>query len=168
MQPVKILIFSDSHGKAHRVRKVLEMHRDADMVFFLGDGMGEAELYTKEFGLRLVPVLGNCDSYTGLYSYVREEETVSLEGHRIFLAHGHRFDVKYGSSHIAAEAKKRGCDIVIYGHTHVPYSVYRPEPQGPIHIFNPGSLGEPRHGNPSYGLLILQGNSVLFSHGEVP
>ena len=165
---MKILIFSDSHGKIHRVQDMMKMHQDADMVFFLGDGMGEAEFYAKEFGLRMVAVRGNCDSHTGLYNHVREEEIVMLEGHRIFLSHGHHYSVKYGSSCIAKEAQERNCDIAIFGHTHMRLDTYSPSFDGGLHLFNPGSLGEPKHGNPSYGILILQGQSVLFSHGEIP
>ena len=36
-----------------------------------------------------------------------------------------------------------------------------------MYLFNPGSLGHPREGVPSFGLLMLDGKNVLFSHGRL-
>ena len=37
----------------------------------------------------------------------------------------------------------------------------------PMWAFNPGSLGEPRGGKPSYGLLQIRNGQMLFSHGTL-
>ena len=165
---MNLVIFSDSHGKGHLVKRLLEMHPKADMVLFLGDGIGEAELYTKEKGMRLAAVLGNCDGYTGLYPHIPETLILPLEGHRILLTHGHTFGVKGGMDKLIAFAKQNACDIVIYGHTHLRQETYLGEPVGPMYLFNPGSLGQPRESGASFGLLTLTEHTVLFSHGELP
>ena len=41
---MKCLIFSDSHGSIRNVESVLSMHSDAEVVFFLGDGLSEIDL----------------------------------------------------------------------------------------------------------------------------
>ena len=36
---MRILLLSDSHGHARRLRRVLERERECSLVFFLGDGL---------------------------------------------------------------------------------------------------------------------------------
>ena len=131
---MKIVILSDSHGYPARIRRVMEMHRDADFVCFLGDGLSETRI-------------------------------VERAGHRLLLTHGHRFGAKGGTGGLIAAARAEGCDIVLFGHTHLPLESYVPE-YG-MYLFNPGSLGHPREGVPSFGLLMLDGKNVLFSHGRL-
>ena len=40
---MKCLCFSDSHGNSLGIRRALNMHPDAEVVFFLGDGLSDAE-----------------------------------------------------------------------------------------------------------------------------
>lgn len=44
-----------------------------------------------------------------------------LEGLKILLAHGHEYRVKYNYISIEERGKLLGCDIVIFGHTHIQY-----------------------------------------------
>lgn len=161
---MNIVIISDTHRRGYRIKKVLEMHPHADLVVFLGDGADEALPYLKAASIPYVAVAGNCDFYSDL----PEEVILTLEGYRILLTHGHIGRVKEGPTHLASYAYLKGCDIVLFGHTHERCELYISEPHGPLYLFNPGSLGEPRCGNPSFGHLNLSKQGVLFSHGELP
>ena len=54
---------------------------------------------------------------------------------------------------LADEARARGCDIAMYGHTHRPCVEY----EGGITLVNPGSLSFPRQENrrPSYMVMEI-------------
>lgn len=54
------------------------------------------------------------------FSRLPREEEFNLEGHHIFITHGHAYYVSMGEAHLQEEARRRGADIVMYGHTHVP------------------------------------------------
>ena len=58
-----------------------------------------------------------------------------------------------------------GADLLLLGHTHVPYLV---EVEGGC-LANPGSVGQPRDGDPraSYMLIDLEGGEVSISHRRV-
>ncbi len=161
---MKIVILSDSHGYPARIRRVMEMHRDADLVCFLGDGLSDLAGVETRYGIPVYAVRGNCDGF-GLYDATPETRIVERAGHRLLLTHGHRFGAKGGTGGLIAAARAEGCDIVLFGHTHLPLESYVPE-YG-MYLFNPGSLGHPREGVPSFGLLMLDGKNVLFSHGRL-
>ena len=161
---MKIVILSDSHGYPARICRVLSMHRDADLVCFLVDGLSDLDGLEARFGIRIYAVRGNCDGF-GLFSTTPEVRILEREGHRLFLTHGHRQGVKGGSGGILSAARAERCDIAIFGHTHLATENYVSE-YG-IYLFNPGSLGNQREGAPSFGLLMLSGGNVLFSHGTL-
>jgi len=58
-----------------------------------------------------------------------------------------------------------GADVLILGHTHIPYAVRL----GPRALLNPGSVGQPRDGDPraSYMVLELDGGVVSVDHRRV-
>ena len=162
---MKILILSDSHGENRKIERALALHRDAELVLFLGDGArGACDVFS---GLpptvAAVAVHGNCD---GPFSHgLRDEEILDLEGHRILLCHGHRYGVKGGLGGLIASAKRQGADVALFGHTHQRHEEYRSD-YG-LWLFNPGALSYPERGEPSFGLLTLTPSGLLFSHGEL-
>ena len=156
---MKIVILSDSHGYPAGIRRVMEMHRDADLVCFLGDGLSDLAGAEARYGIPVYAVRGNCDAATP------ETRIVERAGHRLLLTHGHRFGAKGSTGGLIAAARAEGCDIVLFGHTHLPLESYVTE-YG-MYLFNPGSLGHPCEGVPSFGLLMLDGKNVLFSHGRL-
>ena len=83
---MKIIVFSDSHGKLDWMIAALEMERP-DHIFFLGDherdGWDLSRLYPM---IPLNAVKGNCDFGPGLEDWV-----VELEGVRFLLTHGHLY-----------------------------------------------------------------------------
>lgn len=165
----KFVIFSDVHGRADRVRELVSHHRDASAFLFLGDGLRDLD----ELDFPLVAVRGNCDLFS---TDTPEELFLDLGGKKILLMHGHRLSVKSGLDRALAYASGRSVDALLFGHTHQPEEAYFPEGTElsdgtrlarPMWAFNPGSLGEPRGGKPSYGLLQIRNGQMLFSHGTL-
>jgi len=64
---------------------------------------------------------------------------VEAAGHRIFLTHGHMYGVRFTTKPLCDAAVQSGCDIAVYGHTHV--AEISP---GRITVLNPGSVARPR------------------------
>ncbi len=166
---MELLVLSDLHGKDARLRTVLSRTRSSvDAVCFLGDGL-RGILWEPLSPLTLYAVRGNCD-WSADPDEIPEEQLLSLAGHRILLTHGHRMGVKSGTAPLAVYAASVGADIVLYGHTHTAREERYPAGSvlggvtlaRPLYLFNPGSLGEG-----SFGRLLLRGDTVLFSTGEV-
>ena len=165
-----LLVMSDTHGRIDRVREVLRIHSEASAVIFLGDGLRDLpeELICSEHP-RLYAVSGNCDPFLLGGCSLGEEALLDFGGYRFLLMHGHRHGVKSGRENALAYASARGADVLLYGHTHVPEERYLPTEEGgkPMWVFNPGSLGVPWDGLPSYGLIQIRGRQILFSHGTL-
>ncbi len=162
----KCLIFSDSHGQGlYRMRHVIDSHPDATVIFFLGDGLSEAEQLRAAYPSRAVLcVRGNCD-FAPL-SPVEETDMITLEGVRIVFTHGHLYQAKYSYHGLCSLAASRGANVCLFGHTHSPTEQYHAEGNPPFTLFNPGSIGHPNLGRPTYGLLTIKNGTYLLSHGE--
>ncbi len=159
---MKCLVFSDSHGNAANMSAVLSQHRDAEVVFFLGDGLADM-LYLKEADRNVgrcrmyLPVRGNCDhSYLIPDSDVKKTDEIELLGKRIVYTHGDLYNAKYGDTALLYLAKERGADILLFGHTHSQYERY----EDGVYLFNPGSIREG-----CFGILTIENGSILLSHG---
>ena len=163
---IKCLIFSDSHGAGlARMKRVIEAHADAEVVFFLGDGLAEAEALVPLFPEKsFLLARGNCD--LAPLTAVEETDQITLEGVKIVFTHGHKYDAKYSYHGLSALTAARGAKICLFGHTHVPTEAYRGEGDAPFTLFNPGSIGKPHFSRPTYGLLTLSDGQYLLSHGE--
>ncbi len=133
---MKILIVSDTHNSHKNLKKVLETEHGIDLLIHLGDTEG---------GEKYIESLAGCPSHilAGNNDFCcrnpREKEFV-LEGHHVFLTHGHTYMVALGEERLKRVAKEKGADIVMYGHTHRP-SLTRDEG---LLILNPGSIAYPR------------------------
>ena len=145
---MKILVISDSHGSENAFIDVLEENKDATHLFFLGDGekdFDNARYYAKN--LNLYAVRGNCD----IFSDLNAESIATVGGKKIFYTHGHLYGVKSGYGYIAAKGKTNGADIVLFGHTHLPFIEER---EGML-LFNPGSLN-----SGSYGIIEIENGKI--------
>ncbi len=162
---MKALIISDTHGNSYAVRQILSRHPDAEIVFFLGDGLSDIEEIAYHDKERMwLCVRGNCDMRPLFCGNVIEKvEELSTHGKKIVITHGDLYNVKWSKEGLVDLAKSRGADIVLYGHTHMPDLEYV-NGDKPFYLFNPGSVAYPTN---SYGILTLQNGSVLFSHGGV-
>lgn len=168
---VHALVLSDSHGNPRIMQQIISAFGDkCDCLCFCGDGLLdlvetlERGFFDKEFGEHIPPALffvrGNGDnSTTTIFTDQRIPITVpefmeiTLAGKKLFLTHGHRYNVYYGNKDLRSEAIRRGMDLVWYGHTHVPNSlrshVTRDGRNDFLGILNPGSCAEARGGMPN-------------------
>ena len=162
---IQCLVFSDSHGRAlSRMQRVIASHPEAQIVFFLGDGLSEAEALPSAFPDRtFLFVRGNCD-FAPLYP-TEETDEITLEGVKLVFTHGHKYDAKLSLAGLRALAARRGAGICLFGHTHHQTQEYCGEGDLPFTLFNPGSIGQPDCGRPSYGVLTLSEGQYLLSVG---
>ena len=149
---MKIGIISDTHGNMSSIEKVVPYLKKSDLIIHAGDCVDDAEYLHYATDVEVKSVKGNCDLYTRNESY---ELTFNANGKKIFLCHGHYYDVKYGLNSLLNMAKRNNIDIVIFGHTHIPlYEVI-----DNIIFINPGSTTYPRGGSEkSFGILIIEEN----------
>ena len=87
-------------------------------------------------GVDFYHVPGNCDFFTSAPPSL----TVSLDGVRVFLTHGHLFGVKSGLTRLALEARRVGAQLALFGHTHRALL----EAQDGLWLMNPGACGAGR------------------------
>lgn len=162
---MQFLIFSDSHGNVFPMLRVILQHPDIRHVLFLGDGLADMEpLYTRFPQHEFRCVRGNMDSLT--MREVEDSSLFSLYSCRVLMLHGHTRGVKGGTAAAAQDALQAGARVLLYGHTHIRDCRYLSADE--LYVFNPGSIGRPYSGRPSYGLMdILPDGSVMLSHGEV-
>ena len=149
---MKICVFSDSHGYAEYMIKVVRREAPA-LCFFLGDGETDLQrLRSRCPELSVYGVRGNCD----LRSVQPLVLDVVVAGVQIYAVHGHQHEVKYDDSlrELCRAALRSNADIVLFGHTHRPHL----ERHLGMEILNPGSIGKVRE--PSYGLLTIEDGKV--------
>ena len=113
---MKVLIVSDTHGHEENFEKVLEKVGNIQHLIHLGDVEGHEDYIEAISGCPVHIVAGNNDFFSDL---PREEE-LWLEDYHVLLTHGHYYGVSMGTSRLEEEARARGFDIAMYGHTHRP------------------------------------------------
>lgn len=162
---MRFLVFSDSHGQDFYMLRALSLNPDVRHVLFLGDGLADVARIGARFpDLHIRAVRGNMDGLS-LDHPAEDEELFSLFGVDVLMTHGHLFGVKGGLGAAESRALSRGARVLLYGHTHVPYSHYDGETG--LYTFNPGSIGRPYGRAPSFGLLdILPNGGISLSHGS--
>ncbi len=131
---MKILVISDTHGQINNPIKILHDDKSITHVIHLGDTVADAHalqhiFYDKSF----CKIRGNND----WREQVNDSALLSLCGHNIFAAHGHIFGVKTGYSSLAGHAKSLGCDLALFGHTHI----YADETINGVRCINPSNKG---------------------------
>lgn len=166
---MRIIVFSDSHNHDANMRKALELNRNRfDLCIHLGDGCREFEFLSEKYpDIPFVTVNGNGEDYFG--SKRVNETVLDLDGKRILITHGHKYNVKFGTTNLEYSAVEKECDIVLYGHTHIPDNRYIPDIMGrSLYIFNPGSISRPPLGyRPGFGVIEITGSGVSLNNAEV-
>ena len=151
---MKCIILSDSHGDYESLMSVLRQNRDAEVVFFLGDGLSDILEAKKDFpAVAFFSVAGNCD--IRLFDAPRLEN-ITLEGKRILLTHGDAFAVKSSLVGLRALAEDKEADIILFGHTHTPTLEVIGTSYGKCILFNPGSIKGAYPAGRSYGVIDLR------------
>lgn len=154
---MKLVILSDTHGSTDAVERVFSEQPDAALYLHAGDILSDARYLAMLVGVplnageederaarRVIGVPGNSDWPDANQPLAH---VIAAEGHRILLTHGHSCGVRYGTALLAKTAEDAGCDIAVYGHTHI----VEIAPGEPVTVLCPGSAARPRDAcDPSY------------------
>ena len=168
--PLSFLVASDTHGRADLLLEAFRRSKP-DGVFFLGDGLRDLNVLPADTTLRAV--CGNCDWLVTTYAPpVRVEE---IAGYHIYMTHGHLQGVKLSLDTAIENAAAAGADVLLHGHTHVPFEkiydtgckIGDTVLKKPLLAVCPGSLGEPPDGHPSFATLTLAEGGVLAGFGKL-
>lgn len=151
---MKVLLISDSHGDIKKLNKIYTKEKP-DIVIFSGDGAKDFEELSFEYPeTKFIGVKGNMDFNYDM-DIIKECE---INGKKIFITHGHFYDVKRTYSVLIAESKRIGADIAVFGHTHKPLN----ESFEGVRLFNPGSV---RDGN--YGIMSFESGEMKLKNKAI-
>ncbi|MEO4052043.1 metallophosphoesterase [Solibacillus sp. CAU 1738] len=146
---MKLLIMSDTHGDAEVIRQVRDFHTDVEAIIHCGD----SELpYDHPYLEGVARVRGNCDRNDDRFP---DELLLELGKTKIFVTHGHLFNVKSSLLSLTYRAKELDANICCFGHSHL----LGAEMIDDILFINPGSLLKPRgRDDKSYVLVNIEDN----------
>ena len=132
---MKIGILSDTHSIKECIDKTIPYLKECDLIIHAGDNFSDSKYIHSMTKVGIMAVKGNCD-----FDNVEDELLFDIEDKVVFLCHGDKYNVKYGTETIELKAKSVEADIVIFGHTHTPLNLKK---DGIIYL-NPGSTSLPR------------------------
>ena len=146
---MKILVVSDTHGYTDKFDVVLEKEQPVDMLIHCGDVERDEDYIRAAAGCPVCMVAGNNDWGSDL----QQEIVTEIGKYRVFITHGHRYYVPFEMDRLKAAAKERNAQIVIFGHSHMPYL----QEEDGITFLNPGSISKPRQVSfePTYAIMKL-------------
>ena len=163
---MKLFFASDIHGVASCAKRMAQLYakENADRLILLGDLLyhgprnGVPEGYDpaatidilNDLRSEILCIRGNCDSQVDQmvlsFPITAENLLLYLDGHGVFVTHGHIF------SPAAMPSLKKG-DVLLYGHTHI----IKSECLDGVYALNPGSLSLPKENNPRSYMLYEDG-----------
>jgi len=158
MSGVNVIVISDTHGDIYGVQNVLDKHKTVvSHVIHLGDHSKDMARYMLEgnYDYTYHIVNGNTDLYSDIY----EDRLIEINSKKIFITHGHMYNVKLDLQRLTYKAMEMGADACFFGHTH---SQVLFKEEG-IFFLNPGSPTHPRTANDKgYALVRIsdEGNIV--------
>lgn len=159
---MKILVFSDSHGASSKIIKAIEAHKGiADLIIFLGDGLRDIEFVKGKYpSLTFFCVKGNCDFFS---CEAPKEAVLDLDGIKVLICHGDKYNVKYTLSTIMYAGREREVDAIFFGHTHSPLDACEYVDEKRIQLFNPGSIGT----YDTYGVINTSGGVLVTNIAKI-
>ncbi|MDO4743315.1 MAG: YfcE family phosphodiesterase [bacterium] len=151
---MRLLVMSDSHSRLSVMERIIESQPDAKDIFFLGDGIAQAEQLEYIYSDRkFYFVSGNCD----FSSTQKTTDFITLAQNKIMFTHGHEYSVKRSIDKLVETAKCNKVKIVLYGHTHCAYTGYF----GGIHVVNPGSVSRGVDGKCTYAVIDITDKGII-------
>lgn len=145
---MKLVIMSDSHLHNEIIKNIIEQHPDADYYIHCGD---VGTTLPPELKDKLTVVKGNND-----YEDFKPTVTLEFEGKKIFICHGHQFNIEESTQLLEQYAKNNDYQIVCFGHSHEPY--YKIVDN--ITYINPGSVKFP------HGKVIFTPTYCIFENNQ--
>ena len=168
----RVLVISDSHGAYEEFSLILERFGNTcDALFFCGDGSLDLIKLLQNFHSdpeknKYLPsvvaiVRGNGDSssypievnLTPDRFSIPDNQTVTVNGKRIFITHGHKEYIDYSFEDLGLKLQLQQCDFACYGHTHISAD----DRDDNFRFINPGSISRPRGSSPfSFAILTVE------------
>lgn len=154
---MNILIFSDTHGNTEDPIEIIRQSPVVNAIIHAGDCEADARTIQNTYpNIPVYSVRGNCD----FLSDSPEELSVTIGGKKIFIAHGHTYNVKTGLFRILNKATYKDYDLLVFGHTHKSIIEYT----GNAIVVNPGSIKSyPR----TYAKAVIENNELKVSIEEL-
>ena len=151
---MRVLIVSDTHGRHTSLDRALKEAGEIDMFIHLGDVEGGEDYIEAVVECEKHMIRGNND----FFSELPKEKEIEIGGLKALITHGHYYYVSAGLEDIKKEARGRGMDIVMFGHTHRPLI----EKDHGVVALNPGSTSYPRQDGhlPSYIVMEIDANGT--------
>lgn len=100
---MKILILGDTHAQDDIFLRILSAEKDIDAMLHAGDFEGSEFIYSELTDCPFYYIAGNNDFFTD----APYERIVELDSCRIFMTHGHRYDLHSGYTALHREAVRR-------------------------------------------------------------
>lgn len=155
---MKITVVSDTHNDINSLEKVLEISKNSDIIFHLGDNLKDAEYLKDKFNGEVYMVKGNCDYEV----YGEKDLVVEVEGYKFFLTHGDKYRVNYDLNNLYYRGIELNANIILFGHTHRKTLIKNDD----IVILNPGSISLPRDNSKSVAEIIIKNKQINFDFLE--
>lgn len=152
---MKIVVVTDSHGKVSKFYDIIALENPTEVIW-TGDHSWDGEECSFAFPeIKFHIVRGNCDVFDRKFN---DNEILDIEDKKIFITHGHLYEVKKDMYLLEKISGKYFVDIVCFGHTHIPYL----KEKNGIVYFNPGAL---KDGN--YGVIIIKNQDIKFEMKKI-
>lgn len=154
----KILLISDTHMENELFNSITKRHQDCDYFIHCGDSSVDPK---DPILTHWITVLGNHDE-----GHFDTERFLRIEQFRVFITHGHLFNVYEGYEQLENKALKLNADLVFHGHTHI--ATY--EVINNITYINPGSVmfNRGHYGFGTYAIVTIDNHQldVHFYHHQ--
>ena len=152
---MKVFIVSDTHGQHGNLDRALEQLGKIDVFIHLGD-VGD--------GLEYLDAIIDCEKYiiggnNDFFAPIPRELEFLLGTKKVFITHGHKYLRGLDVKGIVEAGRSRKADIVMFGHTHMPYL----ETLSGLTILNPGSISLPRQRGREASFMMME----IKADGEV-
>src|SRR5574344_1803997 len=98
---MKIVVITDSHGTLSKFEDIMILEKP-EVVIWTGDCSSDAEIESYIYSdIKFHIVKGNCDLYDTKFN---DEEIIEIEDTKIFLTHGHLYEVKRDMERLEKES----------------------------------------------------------------
>ena len=145
----RILIVSDTHGDRKYLAEAIDRVQP-DELWHLGDSEGDRDWIERYSGCPVRIVRGNMDTDNSIpYDLIFD-----IPCHKVFMTHGHRYGVTQDLDSLKNAAKNNNCDIILFGHIHIPVLI-SPDGANVPWIVNPGSIARPRQDGREHTYIVL-------------
>ncbi len=152
---MKILLFSDSHGYTLNMVKVAKKYDDIDMIIHLGDFIKDIIKLGEEIKKPVYEFVSGNNDWTKDYP---SEKLILIEEKKIFITHGHLYNVKNDYKRIISKGIALKADAVFFGHTHKTEEFYYENTM----FLNPGSISVPVESDrPTFCIIEIKEGRII-------